>query len=82
MSSVGNDNYVDLVNEDDPDQLEQQNEEFDEYETEDDEVKDGRLRDVINDDTKRSNLKLEAAVVSIVFKRIVHATYMLLFSSA
>lgn len=40
MSSVGNDNYVDLVNEDDPDQLEQQNEEFDEYETEDDEVKD------------------------------------------
>ena len=40
LSSAGNDNYVDLVNEDDPDQLEQQNEEFDEYETEDDEVKD------------------------------------------
>ena len=40
MSSVGNDNYINLVDEDDPDQFEQRNEEFDEYETEDDEIED------------------------------------------
>ena len=37
----------------------------------------GRLKDIINNTTKRLSLKLEAAVVSIVFKRVVEATFIL-----